>query len=276
MNRPWGFLISLLVVVLTAVGLTLLVDKAAGVTGANCRAINHRGLTDTGRENQLAGVTRGGRYGWAEVDATVLGDGTIAGIHDRKMGRLTDGDLRGFANEYTFRQINAKDVAHPFGKFRRTTSLIGRAARDNVPLMITINHWKRIRDAGGVELQNQVLDTLYAAAQNHPRPWVVWFGGFGPQDAMRLRHPDAATFWRYAKTWTPRQIRRNQRIEQIPLVALPGIHWKPRLVKRLKANGARVATRQVRFKQVAREAQAAGINIVQGNNPERIATRWCR
>jgi hypothetical protein len=104
----------------------------------------------------------------------------------------------------------------------------------------------------------------------------VYFGGAVAQDQMRLRHPDASTFWRYPKAWSATRIQTNVADEGVDLAALPRYHWKPATVSGVRALGAVVATVQVNSADVARIAQAAGIDHIQGDDTAAIATQWCR
>jgi glycerophosphoryl diester phosphodiesterase len=238
---------------------------------AHCTAIVHRGL-HLGTENQVAAVDAAAPYGFVEIDAAVTEDGQIAAVHDARLTRLTGGASTAFVNQLTYDEILA--LPYLYGDhIQLTTELIARAAELDVPIMVTINTWGRVRTAG---LGTQTLDTLYAAAQAHPHPEWVYFGGALAQDEMRLRHPDASTFWRYPKAWSATRIQQNVSAEGVDLAALPRAHWKPATVTALRARGAEVATVQVNSADVARIAQVAGIDHIQGDDPALIATQWCR
>ena len=260
---------GLLTLALPAV--TLVALQAQASDGSNhCTGIAHRGLYH-GTENQLAGVDGNAPYGFVEIDANVTKDGQIAAIHDAQLGRVTGGASTAFVNQLTYEEILA--LPYLYGdRIYLTTELIARAAELDVPIMVTINKWGRIRNAG---YANQTLDTLYAAAQAHPRPGLVYFGGAIAQDEMRLRHPDASTFWRYPKAWSASRIQTNVAAEGVDLAALPRYHWKPLTITGVRALGAVVATVQVNSADVARIAQAAGIDVIQGDDPSVIATQWC-
>jgi len=261
-----------LFVLVAAAGVGLIAPQAQADDGSShCTAIAHRGL-HLGTENQVAGVDGAAPYGFVEIDAAVTEDGQIAAIHDARLTRLTGGASTAYVNQLTYDEIVALpylygDHIHP------TTELIARAAELDVPIMVTINTWGRINTAG---LGAQTLDTLYAAAQAHPHPEWVYFGGAVAQDQMRLRHPDASTFWRYPKAWSATRIQQNVAAEGVDLAALPRYHWKAPTVTALRALGAVVATAQVNSADVARVAQAAGIDLIQGDDPAVIATQWCR
>lgn len=270
---------AILSAILAVIGISVLASDARAdgalpppaPAGANCKVITHRGLLD-GTENQLAGVTEAGRWGWAEVDADLTADGKVVGIHDATVGRLTGGDLSGYVNEHTMAELNASSVSHPLGLVRLTTSLIGRAARDDVPIMVTINRWDRQTAAE----RTLILDTLYAAAQAHPRPHLVYFGGYGPEDAMHARHPDAATFHRYENSDVQEDIYADVAADSVDLAALPTGYFQGEVVQAVRDAGAsRVATRQLFAARDARAAQAAGISTIQGNDARQIATAWC-
>ncbi|HEU5110580.1 MAG TPA: glycerophosphodiester phosphodiesterase family protein, partial [Micromonosporaceae bacterium] len=223
-------------------------------------------------ENQVAGVDNAAPYGMVEIDASVTKDGQIAAIHDARLTRLTGGASTAYVNQLTYAEILA--LPYLFGDhIQLTTELIGRAAALDVPIMVTINKWGRINTAG---FGAKTLDTLYAAAQAHPHPEWVYFGGAVAQDEMRLRHPDASTFWRYPKAWSAAKIQQNVAAEGVDLAALPRYHWKPATVAGVRTAGADVATRQITTADAARAAQAAGIDLIQGDDPFVIATQWCR
>jgi hypothetical protein len=84
------------------------------------------------------------------------------------------------------------------------------------------------------------------------------------------------TFWRYPKAWLPTRIQRSVAAEGVDLAALPPYHWRPDTVTAVRAAGADVATHQVRSAAAARAAQAAAIDLIQGDDPFVIATHWCR
>jgi glycerophosphoryl diester phosphodiesterase len=265
-------IIALAVFAATMIGVAALTTEDAGAThgGAHCKVILHRGLTAGGLENQLAGVTYGGEWGWAEVDADITADGRVIGFHDATVGRLTGGDLSGYLDEHTLAALNA--TSHPFGQFRLTTSLIGRAARDDVPLMVTMNRHGR----HAPEQRAALVDELYAAAQQHPRPHLIYFGGAGYRELMSTRHPDAATFHRYDNHDIQEDIFAHVTDEGIDLAALPTGYFQGEIVQKVRDAGAsRVATRQILAKRDAVAAQRAGISTVQGNDPVQVATRWC-
>jgi glycerophosphoryl diester phosphodiesterase len=252
--------------------LALVAPQAEAADGSShCRAIVHRGLY-LGTENQVAGVDNAAPYGMVEIDASVTKDGQVAAIHDARLGRLTGGASTAYVNQLTYAEILA--LPYLFGDhIQLTTELIARAATLDVPIMVTINKWGRINSIG---FGAKTLDTLYAAAQAHPHPEWVYFGGAVAQDEMRLRHPDASTFWRYPKAWSPTKIQQNVAAEGVDLAALPRYHWKPATVAGVRAAGADVATHQVNNPDAARAAQAAGIDLIQGDDPAVIATQWCR
>jgi len=252
--------------------LALVAPQAQADDGSNhCRAIVHRGL-HLGTENQVEAVDAAAPYGFVEIDAAVTKDGQLAAIHDARLTRLTGGASTAFVNQLAYDEILA--LPYLYGDhINLTTELIARAAELDVPIMVTINTWGRIRTAGRGA---QTLDTLYAAAQAHPHPEWVYFGGALAQDEMRLRHPDASTFWRYPKAWSATRIQQNVAAEGVDLAALPRYHWKAPTVTALRALGAEVATVQVNSALVARVAQAAGIDLIQGDDPAAIATQWCQ
>jgi glycerophosphoryl diester phosphodiesterase len=261
---------GLLTLALPAVA--LVAPQAQADDGSNhCTAIAHRGLY-LGTENQLAGVDGSAPYGFVEIDANVTKDGLMAAIHDGTLGRLTGGASAAYVNQLTYAEILA--LPYLYGdRIYLTAELIARAAELDVPIMVTINQWARIKKAG---YGPQTLDALYAAAQAHPHPETVYFGGAVAQDQMRLRHPDASTFWRYPKAWSATRIQTNVADEGVDLAALPRYHWKPATVSGVRALGAVVATVQVNSADVARIAQAAGIDHIQGDDTAAIATQWCR
>lgn len=260
---------GLLTLALPAVA--LVAPQAQATDGTNhCTAIAHRGLYQ-GTENQATGVDGNAPYGFVEIDANVTKDGQVAAIHDAQLGRLTGGASNAYVNQLTYEEILA--LPYLYGDhIYLTTELISRAAALDVPIMVTINKWGRIKSSGYAA---QTLDALYDAAQAHPHPELVYFGGATAQDEMRLRHPDASTFWRYPKAWTATRIQTNVAAEGVDLVALPRYHWKPATITAIRALGAVVATVQVNSADVARIAQTAGIDVIQGDDPFLIATQWC-
>jgi len=250
----------------------LVAPQAQADDGSNhCRAIAHRGL-HLGTENQVAGVDGAAPYGFVEIDAAVTKDGQVAAIHDARLTRLTGGASAAYVNQLTYGEILA--LPYLFGDhIHLTTELIARAAELDVPIMVTMNTWARVNKAG---FAAQTLDTLHAAAQAHPHPEWVYFGGAVAQDEMRARHPDASTFWRYPKAWSATRIQQNVAAEGVDLAGLPRYHWKPATVAALRGAGAEVATVQVNSETVARVAQTAGIDLIQGDDPALIATQWCQ
>ena len=255
---------ALLVGVLLVAGATAPVQAEAST---NCRAILHRGAWQ-GTENQPQGIDRVAPYGFAEIDADVTKDGRVVAVHDLQLGRLTGGQSNAFVDDVTWAELRSFD--HPFGKFRLTKNLIARAAELDTPIMVTINRWGRI---GSSEFAAQTLDTLYDAAQAHPHPDQVFFGG--ADDAMRKAHPDAATFVRYRKISTD-DMMANIVAEGVDLVGLPVAHWQVDTVKAVRQTGAWVATREMDNAELTRQAQAAGINLIQGNRPRLITHKWCQ
>jgi glycerophosphoryl diester phosphodiesterase len=121
-----------------------------------------------GTENQVAGVDNALPYRRVEIDATVTKDGQIAVIHDARLTRLTGRASTAYVNELTYAEIRA--LPYLYGDHIYPTSeLIARAAELDVPIVVTIKKWGRIKGSG---FAAQTLDRLYAAAQ----------------DQMRLRH----------------------------------------------------------------------------------------
>lgn len=267
-HRAWTVLVAVLAGICLVIGVPQ--EARAGHGGAHCTAIVHRALTAEGTENQPAGVTQAEPWGYVEADATIIESGEVMAIHDGRLDRLTGGATNEWSDSVTLTEL--RSYPHPFGYFRETTALIARAAALDVPIMVTFNLWAR----QSVAERNSALDQLYEASRLHPRPKVVYFGGYGAQDDMRARHPDASTFWRYDADDTRTYIRENAASEDVDLVALPEAHYAAGLVSDLKAMGAKVATRQVLTAAKARAAQEVGIVNIQGNDPVQITTRWCQ
>jgi len=269
--RGTAVLIGMLTAMLAGVQLiTGVVAPQAVAAEKNCRVILHRAMYE-GTENQPKGVTFAKPYGMVEADANPTEpteddpDGVIVAAHDNGLDRLTGGDSTSQIGNVTWEELRSFD--HPFGKFRRTTSLINRAAEINSPIMINLHR------AG--EWTPALIDELYAASRNHPRPEVVYFGGAGTVELMHERHEDASTFHRFAGDADPARMTTVIDREGYELVALRGPHWVAEIVDDVRTTGVKVATTQIDSGEDVRRAQAAGINIIQGNRPRWIAEKAC-
>jgi len=240
-------------------------EAAAG--GRACQNIAHRGMhADT--EQQVRGVARNARWGFTEVDARVTSDGVVVAIHDISLERISGGKSTAHVSDRTFRRI--RRLPYKFGRRVETTRrLIREAGRSDSPIMVTANSYARYRqawDGGG-------LDALWRAAQQHPNPDDVYFGGAGAERAMREAHPQASTFHRY---------RRGDDILEhaveygVDLVGLPKARFDRGLVADLKREQIRVATVQLARKGSVRKANAAGIRLIQTDRGKRTVRRWCR
>lgn len=240
--------------------------EAAG--SKNCTVITHRAIYQN-TELQPIGVRAAKRWGWAEIDARITADGKVVAIHDATMTRITGGASNAFVHKLTLAQI--RDLPYKYGRRVHTVRrLIREASRNRSRIMVqTQTHNYEVTKA----LWADSLDVLWRAAQQHRRPKHVYFGGYGAGEAMRAAYPQASSFHRFHKSDTrlPQFVRNNG----IDIAALPRSRFKGRLVRRLKHTGALVATKQLGSRRVVREANRAGIRIIQTNNARKTATEWC-
>lgn len=260
-------IIALLLAVAT---LTLGAPAQAAPT---CQWLAHRGLY-AGTENQPAGVTNAHENGWGiEGDAIPTapdedGDSAIMALHDSNLARLTGGDSTMAVGNVTLAELRSFD--HPFGRFRRTTALINRAAELDSPIMINLH-------TAGDPWGAAAVDELYAAAQAHPHPQRVYFGGGGGSlDAMTRRHPDVATFHRpYSNDLTAEQIVNQIRVHGYDLVGLRAAYQTRATVDHVRAEtDALIANNHAMKLDDVRQASRAGIRIIQTDGA-RMVRRGC-
>jgi glycerophosphoryl diester phosphodiesterase len=269
---PFMLFVAVLVVVVSTVVVGLVnvttaqsAQQVAAASG-NCKPNGHRAIVD-GTENQPAGISAAAKWrGITEPDANLTEDGEIMALHDNGLGRLTGGDSTQQLGNVTLAEL--RSFRHPFGKFRHTTALIARAAKENIGMMINLHR--------GGNWTNEAFDELYDAAQLHPRPQVVYFGGQGVVEQMVARHEDVATFHRFANDITDvdRMVTAINN-KGYDLVGLRRPNWNRDTVSAIKATGAKVTSTQTTTKSEARNAQEAGVDYVQGNDVDKIAKRWC-
>jgi len=255
-------IMAALIAVLAAVfiGATVSAPVPAEAAEGDCTIIVHRAIYgDT--ENQPDGVRYAARWGWTEPDAQITRDGYVVAAHDANLSRLTGGDSTAAVRNVTWQQLQSFD--HPYGQFRQTKNLIRAAAEVNTPIMVNLHRSATWTPAA--------LDELYTAAQDHPRPQVVYFGGKGSVELMVDRHSDVATFHRFATDATREQMVTAINNKGYDLVALRKPSWTTANVDAVRAagGGTRVATAQITPSEVD-EAEDAGIEILQGNRPAQM------
>jgi len=250
-----------------AVTVVAVLSGPAEAAGKKCRNIAHRAMYQQ-TEEQVRGVRENARWGFSEVDARMTADSKIVALHDFTMERPTGGKVKKAVGSLTLREI--RNMRFKLGRRAETTKrLIRVAARERSPIMVTINSYTRYKsqwDGGG-------LAALVAAAQRHPTPSRVYFGGFGAEKAMRDNFPGASTFHRYRAGDDILQHATNNDIE---LVAIPPRQFRRGLVNDLRAEGIRVATTQLNRKRSVRAANKVGIKLVQTDRSRRTVRHWCR
>ncbi len=233
----------------------------------SCKNIAHRAMYKH-TENQVRGIKENARWGFSEIDARITSDGKIVALHDFTMERPTGGKVKKAVGSLTLRQI--RNMRFKLGRRAETTRrLIKVAARERSPIMVTINSYTRYQkqwDGGG-------LAALVGAAQNHPTPSRVYFGGFGAEKKLRDDFPQASTFHRYH---AGDDVLQHATSNDIELVALPPRQFDRGLVQDLRAEGIRVATTQLSRKRSVRNANRVGIKLVQTDNSRRTVRHWCR
>lgn len=233
-----------------------------------CQNIAHRAIHKQ-TEEQVRGVQRNARWGFSEIDARITADRKVVAVHDATLSRITGGASNARVETRTLRQIRRK--RYLFGKRVETTRrLIKAAARKRVPIMVTINSYAKYQD----EWDSFGLQALWNAAQVHPKPSRVYFGGYGAERAMRNAYPEASLFHRYKGK--DDDILNRALSDGIRLAALPKAHFDADLVASLKGEGIRVATVQLGTKKAVRRANSVGIRTVQTNKSRRTVLRWCR
>lgn len=243
------------------------VPTSADAARSNCQAITHRAIYGK-TENQVAGVKWANKWGFAEVDARVTADGKVVAVHDVNMTRLSGGKSNAAIHRTNFEDL--LKLPYVYGKRIYTTArLIRVAAKQDRRIMVTINSWKRVKDAG---FADQVLDTLWNAAQKHPHPNKVYFGGPGSRQAMEERHPEASTFFRYGGSDS---VKKHAVSNGIDLVAIPPSKFKARIVRHLRKSRLTVASTQLVRKAQVRRANRAGIRLVQVDRAKKAVKQWC-
>ena len=231
-----------------------------------CSNIAHRAMYGQ-TEEQVRGVARNRRWGFTEVDARITADGRVVAIHDLTVKRISGDRSREPVRDLTMRQI--RRLPYEFGRRVETTGrLIREAGEHGSAIMVTVHSYARYQEAwdgGG-------LEALWNAAQAHGKPARVYFGGGGAARAMRIEY-GASTFHRY----TARDdVRQHVEEHGVDLAALPKAHFDRRLVRGLKRDGIRVASIQLDRKRAVRQANRAGISLVQTDRGKRTVRRWCR
>ncbi|QZY30614.1 glycerophosphodiester phosphodiesterase [Nocardioides coralli] len=233
-----------------------------------CQNIAHRAIYQ-GTEEQVRGVRRNAKWGFTEIDARVTADQKVVAVHDSTLERTSGGATRARVEGLTLQQIRRK--RYVLGRRVETTRrLITEAARTKSSIMVTINSYARYRDAW----DDYGLQTLWNAAQTHPKPSKVYFGGAGAEKAMRNQFPAASTFHRYKGRDS--DILSHAVDTGVALAALPPAHFDPGLVSDLRAAGIRVASVQLNRKKSVRRANAAGIRLVQTDHSRKTVRKWCR
>jgi glycerophosphoryl diester phosphodiesterase len=260
---------SVLVTLALAFTVVAVLSGPAEAAGKKCRNIAHRAMYQ-GTEEQVRGVRENARFGFTEIDARITKDNKIVALHDVNMTRPSGGRSNAAVGSLTLRQI--RNIKYVLGRRVETTRrLIRVAARERSPIMVTINSYKAYKDKW--DGPNGGLAALWAAAQNHPRPSRVFFGGAGAEKAMREQFPRASIFHRYQPG---DRILQRATANKVDLVGIPVRSYSRRLVRKLRAAGIWAATNQLARKRHVRLAQRVGINLVQTDNSWRTVRRWCR
>jgi glycerophosphoryl diester phosphodiesterase len=258
---------SVAVSLVLAVTVVAVLSGPAEAAGRKCGNIAHRAIYQ-GTEEQVRGVRENARWGFTEIDARITKDDKIVALHDVNMTRASGGRSNAHVGNLTLRQI--RNIRYVLGRRVETTQrLIRVAARERSPIMVTINSYTRYKD----QWDNGGLAALWAAAQNHPRPSRVFFGGAGAEKAMREQFPGASIFHRYQAR---DDIYYRATGNGVDLVGIPARQFSRRLVRNLRAEGIWPATNQLKRKRQVRLAQRAGISLVQTDNSRRTVRRWCR
>ena len=231
-----------------------------------CKNIAHRGMWQ-GTEEQVEGATRNARWGFVEIDARMTSDGQIVALHDATMTRPSGGASTAEVGSLSLAEIRAL----PFvlgDRVERTRRLIRVAATEDVPIMVTINSYSRYDE----QWDNGWLATLWEAAQLHPRPGTVYFGGSGGEAAMQEAFPDAKTFHRYGDSADVLDLATGAGVD---LAGLPRSLFDRDLVHDLRDAGVRVATNQLESEEAVDDALEAGIRLVQTDRSRRTVLDWC-
>jgi glycerophosphoryl diester phosphodiesterase len=246
----------------------------SGPTGAaesaahrKCNNIAHRAMWKH-TEEQVRGIRKNSNWGFSEIDARVTADNKIVALHDFTMERPTGGKVKKAVGSLTLKQI--RGMRFVLGRrVEKTRKLIQVSANRGVPVMVTINSYTRYKD----QWDNGGLAALWAAAQLHPNPSKVYFGGPGGERAMRDLYPEASTFHRYS---SGDMIFDHAIYNSVTLAAVPPKQFNAQLVKDLRAAGVRVATTQLERKRAVRRANKVGIRLVQTDRSRRTVREWCR
>ncbi len=231
-----------------------------------CTNIAHRGMWQR-TEEQVEGATRNARWGFVEIDARMTSDGQVVALHDPTMTRPSGGASTADVGSLSMSEIRAL----PFllgDRVERTRSLIRVAADENVPIMVTISSYSRYRE----QWQDGGLAALWEAAQLHPKPAKVYFGGSGGEQAMQEAFPEASTFHRYADGADVVGLATGAGVD---LAGLPRPMFSRDLVRDLRYAGVRVATNQLATEGAVDDALSAGIRLVQTDRSRRTVLRWC-
>jgi glycerophosphoryl diester phosphodiesterase len=241
---------------------------AAESAGAKpCKNIAHRAMWKH-TEEQVRGIKKNSNWGFSEIDARMTADNKIVALHDFTMERPTGGKVKKAVGSLTLKQI--RRMKFVLGRrVEKTRRLIQVSANRGVPVMVTINSYGRYKQ----QWDNGGLAALWAAAQLHPDPSKVYFGGFGGEKAMREAFPDASIFHRYSPGDA---ILYHATDNGIALAAIPPKQFRRQLVKDLRAAGVRVATTQLERKRAVRRANHVGIRLVQTDRARRTVREWCR
>lgn len=246
----------------------------AGPTGAAesarakpCKNIAHRAMWKH-TEEQVRGVRKNSNWGFSEIDARMTADNKIVALHDFTMERPTGGRVKKAVGSLTLKQI--RGMRFVLGRrVEKTRKLIQVSANRGVAVMVTINSYTRYKQ----QWDNGGLAALWAAAQLHPDPSKVYFGGYGAEKAMRQAFPDASIFHRYS---AGDSILSHATSNAIALAAVPPRQFDRQLVKDLRTAGVRVATTQLERKRAVRRANHVGIRLVQTDRSRRTVREWCR
>jgi glycerophosphoryl diester phosphodiesterase len=258
---------ALIALVLAASVVTVLSGAAESAGQRKCSNIAHRAMWKH-TEEQVRGIRKNSNWGFGEVDARVTADNKIVALHDFTMERPTGGKVKKAVGSLTLKQI--RGMKFVLGRrVEKTRTLIQVAANRGVPIMVTINSYTRYKD----KWDNGGLAALWAAAQLHPDPSKVYFGGPGGERAMRDLYPEASTFHRYSPGDS---IFYQATDNSVTLAAIPPKQFDRQLVKDLRAAGVRVATTQLERKRAVRRANDVGIRLVQTDRGRRTVREWCR
>ncbi len=185
---------SALIALLLAASVVAVLSGPTGATESAghkaCKNIAHRAMfKDT--EEQVRGVRKNARWGFTEVDARITADNRVVALHDFTMERATGGRVKKAVGALTLSQI--RDLRFRLGRRVETTrKLIQVAGNRGTAIMVTINSYGRYKD----QWDNGGLAALWAAAQRHPDPSKVYFGGYGGEKAMHAAFPEASIFHR--------------------------------------------------------------------------------